>query len=136
MCCYFMYFNSPTGYREILKTHSESFCPEVHHHTYFVNLFFIPSISSFYLQIAGKWDSGLPYMDLKIKASRVSWETGIQLPLTMVNVSKLQVGRWGTAPRISVSEHLGLSWISHTHRVMGGIRTLALVIFPYIVTWM
>ena len=43
------------------------------------------------VKIGGRWPSGLPYLVLEIKASKASWGTGLQLPLTMVNISALQV---------------------------------------------
>lgn len=43
------------------------------------------------VKVGGRWPSGLPYLDLGIKASAAAWGTGLQLPLTMVNISALQV---------------------------------------------
>ena len=43
------------------------------------------------VKVGGRWPSGLPYLDLEIKATTASWGTGLQLPLTIVNISALQV---------------------------------------------
>ena len=50
------------------------------------------------IKIGGRWPSGLPFLDQGIKGGQAAWETGIQLPLTTVNISALQVseiGRFG-----------------------------------------
>ena len=43
------------------------------------------------IKIGGRWSSGLPFLDQGIKGGQAAWETGIQLPLTTVNISELQV---------------------------------------------
>ncbi|GAX82340.1 hypothetical protein CEUSTIGMA_g9769.t1 [Chlamydomonas eustigma] len=40
--------------------------------------------------VGGYWESGLPFLDIHAKASPTAWKAGIQLPLTMVNISQLQ----------------------------------------------
>lgn len=42
------------------------------------------------MQIGGYWSSGLPYLDASIKGTSKPWEAGLQLPLLMLNISKLQ----------------------------------------------
>jgi hypothetical protein len=42
------------------------------------------------LQIAGYWSSGLPFLDAELKGTKRPWEAGLQLPLLMLNISKLQ----------------------------------------------
>lgn len=42
-------------------------------------------------QVGGYWSSGLPYLDASLKATSRPWEAGLQLPLLMLNISKLQV---------------------------------------------
>ncbi|GIL81892.1 hypothetical protein Vretimale_1469 [Volvox reticuliferus] len=39
---------------------------------------------------SGRWASGRPRLDLKIKNSRQSWDAGISLPLMQVNIDKLK----------------------------------------------
>jgi hypothetical protein len=41
-------------------------------------------------QIGGYWSSGLPYLDAELKGTKRAWEAGLQLPLLMLNISKLQ----------------------------------------------
>ena len=42
-------------------------------------------------RVGGYWPSGLPHMDLEIKSGKESWQAGVQLPLTTVDVGPLQV---------------------------------------------
>lgn len=44
-------------------------------------------------KIGGHWGTGMPFLDLAAKAAHEPWEAGLQLPLTMINISALQV--WG-----------------------------------------
>jgi hypothetical protein len=41
-------------------------------------------------QIGGYWSSGLPYLDAELKGTKRAWDAGLQLPLLMLNISKLQ----------------------------------------------
>ncbi|GAX82193.1 hypothetical protein CEUSTIGMA_g9621.t1 [Chlamydomonas eustigma] len=41
-------------------------------------------------RIGGHWASGLPFLDIHTKASASAWDAGIQLPLTMLNITNLK----------------------------------------------
>ncbi|WIA23830.1 hypothetical protein OEZ85_013493 [Tetradesmus obliquus] len=41
-------------------------------------------------KIGGYWSSGLPFLDADTKGTSKPWEAGLQLPLLMLNISKLQ----------------------------------------------
>jgi hypothetical protein len=45
------------------------------------------------IKVGGRWPSGLPFLNQEVKGGQTAWETGIQLPLTTVNITELQVGK-------------------------------------------
>ena len=97
------------------------------------------------VKVGGRWPSGLPYLDLEIKATTASWGTGLQLPLTMVNISALQVrpttsGRgvggwsyghiWGGMQLVGRESRNGLPELTPPHGILlssaGGCMRLVL----------
>lgn len=78
---------------EVLSTGAHNACQCYHETAYSNGKLHNAPASLVLLQIGGYWSSGLPYLDASFKTTKRPWEAGLQLPLMMLNISEVQVGR-------------------------------------------